>query len=471
MPGSWNLDPIFYPKSVAVIGASDVPGKVGTAIVTNLKDLWTGEKIYPINPRKSEILGLKAYKSIKDVPDEVDLAVIAVPAKIVPQVVKECAEKKVKGIIIISAGFSETGEEGAKLEEEIRKIANDNGIPIIGPNCLGVYNSENKLATIFNPPDRQGFPRQGSIAFLSQSGAFGAAVLDWLTQNNIGMSKFVSYGNKCNVYEEDLLEYLADDEITKVITMYVEGVSHGKRFLEVAKKVSMKKPIIVLKSGRSHRGARAASLHTGSLAGSDEVYDGAFKQAGIIRAYSMEQLFNYAKMLSMQPLAKGDRIAVVTNGGGAGVMATDAVETNGLKMAELNEETKKKFKKAIENGIFSRHISYANPVDILGDAPPERYEIAMRYVLEDENVDALVVIIIAQSPAIREDIVDRIALMKSYGKPIAVVIPGGSFAKKIARKLEENNIPTYETPEDAVDALAALIKYSKYRMRCKKSSN
>ncbi|MCD6157047.1 MAG: CoA-binding protein [Euryarchaeota archaeon] len=463
MSKSWNLDPIFYPKSVAVIGASDVPGKVGTAIVVNLRDLWSGDRIYPINPRKPEILGIKAYKSVKDVPDEIDLAVIAVPARIVPHVVKECAEKGVKGVIIISAGFSETGEEGAKLEEEIRKIANDSGIPVIGPNCLGVYNSENKLATIFNPPDRQGFPKRGSIAFLSQSGAFGAAVLDWLAENRIGMSKFVSYGNKSNVYEEDFLEYLAEDSATRVITMYIEGVSHGKRFLEVAKRVSMKKPIVVLKSGRSSRGARAASLHTGSLAGSDEVYDGAFKQAGIIRAYSMEQLFNYAKMLSMQPLARGDRVAIVTNGGGAGVMATDAVEVNGLKMAEFTDETKKKFREAIEKGVFSEHMSYANPVDILGDAPPERYEVAMRYVLEDENVDALIVIIIAQSPAIREDIVEKISSMKVFGKPIAVVIPGGSFAKRIARKLEENEIPTYETPEDAVDAMAALIRYSKFR--------
>jgi len=468
MSSGWNLDPIFYPKSVAVIGASETPGKIGTALMINLKEMWSGNEIYPINVKREEVMGIKAYKSVKDVPGEIDLAVIAVPAKIVPQVMKECAEKGVKGVIIISAGFSESGPEGAKLEEEIRKIANDGGIPVIGPNCLGVYNSENMLATIFNPPDRQGFPKPGGIAFLSQSGAFGAAVLDWMAQQNLGMSKFVSYGNKCNVYEEDLIEYLAEDEKTKVITMYIEGLSHGKKFIEKAKEVALKKPIIVLKSGRSSRGAKAASLHTGSLAGSDEVYDGAFKQAGIIRAFSMEQLFNYAKALAMQPLARGRRIAIVTNGGGAGVMATDAAEDHGLILSEFTNETREKFRRAIENGVLPHHMSYENPVDVIGDAPPERYEIAMKYVLEDPNVDAMVVIIIAQSPAIRMDIVDKITEMKKYGKPIVVVIPGGQFARRIAKGLEENSIPTYETPEDAIDALAALIKYSEFRLKQQK---
>ncbi len=204
----FDLDPIFYPKTIAVIGASEKPGKVGRGIMDSLMSSEREVKIYPVNIREKEILGLKAYKSILEVPDEIDLAVIAVPAKVVPQVMRECTEKKVKGVIIISAGFSETGEEGRKLEEEIRKIANEAGIPVIGPNCLGIYNSEGKLSTIFNPPDRQGYPREGGIAFLSQSGAFGAAVLDWMCEKEIAMSKFVSYGNKCNVYEEDLLYYL-----------------------------------------------------------------------------------------------------------------------------------------------------------------------------------------------------------------------------------------------------------------------
>ncbi|WP_297534685.1 CoA-binding protein [Thermococcus sp.] len=458
-----NLDFLFYPRSVAVIGASHVPGKVGNAIMRSITLRFSG-KVYAVNVKGGEIevngRKFKVYRSIKEVPDEVDVAVIAVPAKFVPDVIDECGEKGVKGAIVISAGFKEAGR--ADLEEELVKRARKWGIRVVGPNCLGVTNLENGFDCNFNPPERQARPPFGKVAFMSQSGAFGAAILDWAARERIGMSKFISLGNMADLDESDFMEYLGEDEKTGVITGYIEGVKDGRKFFETAKRVTLKKPVVILKSGRTEAGAKAAASHTGSLAGSYAIYRAAFAQTGVLEATTMRQLFNYAKALAMQKPAKGDRVAIVTNGGGAGVMMSDGLLERGLKMAELSDETIRKFEDDIKAGKLPAHMAYRNPIDVIGDAPSSRYEIAMRYALEDPNVDILVVIALFQSPALDEGIIDAMERMKAYGKPIVFVAPGGDFPHKMARNIELRGIPVYETTEDAVDAVYALVKYGQW---------
>ncbi|MEO2151133.1 MAG: CoA-binding protein [Thermococcus sp.] len=458
-----SLDFLFYPKSVAVIGASHVPGKVGNAIMRSITLRFEG-KVYAVNVKGGEIevngKKFKVYRSIKEIPDEVDVAVIAVPAKFVPDVIDECGEKGVKGAIVISAGFKEAGR--ADLEEELVKRARKWGIRVVGPNCLGVTNLENGFDCNFNPPERQARPPFGKVAFMSQSGAFGAAILDWAAREKIGMSKFISLGNMADLDESDFMDYLGDDEKTGVITGYLEGVKDGRKFLETAKRVTLKKPVVILKSGRTEAGAKAAASHTGSLAGSYAIYRAAFEQSGVLEATTMRQLFNYAKALAMQKPAKGDRVAIVTNGGGAGVMMSDGLLERGLKMAELSEETLKKFEEDVKAGKLPAHMSYKNPIDVIGDAPSSRYERAMRYALEDPNVDVLVVIALFQSPALDEGIIDAVERMKAYGKPMVFVAPGGDFPHKMARNIEQKGIPVYETTEDAVDAVYALVKYGEW---------
>ena len=458
-----NLDFLFYPKSVAVIGASHVPGKVGNAIMRSITLRFNG-KVYAVNVKGGEIevngKKFKVYRSIKDIPDEIDVAVIAVPAKFVPDVIDECGEKGVKGAIVISAGFKEAGR--ADLEEELVRRAKKWGIRLVGPNCLGVTNLENGFDCNFNPPERQARPPFGKVAFMSQSGAFGAAILDWAAREKIGMSKFISLGNMADLDESDFMAYLGEDPKTGVITGYLEGVKNGRKFLETARSVTLKKPVVILKSGRTEAGAKAAASHTGSLAGSYAIYRAAFEQSGVLEAKTMRQLFNYAKALALQQPAGGNRVAIVTNGGGAGVMMSDGLLERGLKLAELSEETLEKFKRDIEAGKLPAHMAYKNPIDVIGDAPSSRYEIAMRYALEDENVDVLVVIALFQSPALDEGIIDAMEKMEAYGKPIVFIAPGGDYPHKMARNIEMKGIPVYETTEDAVDAVYALVKYGEW---------
>ena len=458
-----KLDFLFYPKSVAVIGASNVPGKVGNAIMRSITLRYDG-KVYAVNVKGGEIEvnGKKfpVYRSIHEIPDEIDVAVIAVPAKFVPDVIDDCGKKGVKAAIVISAGFKEAGR--ADLEEELVRRAKKWGIRVVGPNCLGVTNLENGFDCNFNPPERQARPPFGKVAFMSQSGAFGAAILDWAAREKIGMSKFISLGNMADLDESDFMAYLGDDPKTGVITGYIEGVKDGRKFFNTAKEVTLKKPVVILKSGRTEAGAKAAASHTGSLAGAYRIYQAAFEQTGVLEAKTMRQLFNYAKALAMQKPAKGDRVAIVTNGGGAGVMMSDGLLERGLKLAELSEKTRERFKKDIEEGRLPHHMSYKNPIDVIGDAPSSRYEIAMRYALEDENVDLLVVITLFQSPAIDEGIVDAMERMKAYGKPIVFVAPGGDYPHKMARNIEQKGIPVYETTEDAVDAVYALVNYGEW---------
>ncbi len=459
------MDLFFNPRSVAIIGASIKKGTVGRALMENVKARFKG-RIYPVNIKYDEVLGLKCYKSVLDLPETPDLVVIAVPARVVPKVMEECGRKGVKAAIVISAGFKEVGEEGARLERELLEVARKWGIRFIGPNCLGIYDAWTGLDTIFNPNDRQDKPGPGNVALISQSGALGAAILDWLAEAGVGMSKFISYGNAADVQEWELIEYLAEDPKTEVTMAYIEGVADGRKFLEALKKAaSLGKPVIVLKAGKSEKGMRAVASHTGSLAGQYAVYEAAIKQFGGLLVNELNEMVVAAKTLSWLPTPKGDRIAIVTNGGGAGVLATDAIELLGLKVADLSESTRKELREKLPPAA-----AVNNPVDVLGDAPPERYDAALDAVMRDDGVDAVLLISIMQSPAYDPPGVLKAAkkAVSKYGKPVVMAAPGGRYTvDKLLMFEREARIPSFRTPEEAAKALTYLVRWSRIRNRMK----
>lgn len=451
-----NLDNFFTPKSVAVIGASHTPGKVGHSIVKDfLKAKFQG-KIFPVNPDTTPILGLETYASVKDIPERIDLAVIAVPAKVVEKVLKECISKKINSAIIITSGFSETGKEGKKLEEKLKKIIRKK-IRVIGPNCLGIFDSFSKVDTLFLSEERMKRPDKGNIAFISQSGAVGSTILDWLHEENIGISKFISYGNGIDVNEVDLITYLAKDEKTRVIAVYLEGIkSDGRKFFESLKRCCKIKPIIILKAGKSEKGTKAVISHTGSLAGSSEVFSAVFKQTGAIEAANWEEFFDYIKVFSTQPFPRGERLAIVTDGGGFGVLATDEAERQGLVLKEPSKNLRKILEKQLPP-----YVILHNPFDLSGDATAERYRIVMEECLRREY-DGAIAIVLFQVPTLDEKVVDIIPeIAKKYQKPVVVCSTGGKFTLKNVGRLESNGIPVYPTPERAVKAFSLLLKYKK----------
>ncbi|USS40019.1 CoA-binding protein [Thermococcus aggregans] len=463
-----ELKPFFEPKAVAIIGATNKKGKVGNVIFENFKrnkeqGIFKGN-IYPVNPKLDEIEGYRVYKSVKELPDDTDLAVIAIPAPFVPNTMREIAEKGIKAVVIITGGFGELGEEGKKMEEEILQIAKENGIRVIGPNCVGVYVPDTGVDTVFLPDEKMDRPKSGPIAFVSQSGAFAAAMLDWAALAGIGIGKMVSYGNKIDVDDADLMDYFIYDDSIKVVTFYIEGVKDGRKFIEAAKRITKVKPVIALKSGRTEYGAKAASSHTGSLAGTDVIYDAVFKQTGILRAEDFEHMFDVAKAFAKCKLPKGDRVGIITDGGGAGVMASDAVAKFGLRMAELSEETIKYLKEH-----FPPHAVVGNPTDVVGDTDAQRYKYAIEAFVNDPNVDAIIVIVLFQVPLLDEDeIVEILAeYAKKSEKPILAVAMGGKKTEKYAKILEEKGVPVYPTPERGVRALAGLVQYAKYLEKLK----
>ena len=445
-----NLNYFFNAKSIAVIGASRKKGKIGFTVFKNF--LEAGKKVYPVNPKAREILGVTAYENVLQVPGKIDLAVVVTPAKFVLKVLKQCIEKKVKSAIIISSGFGEIGNKA--LEEELKKLSKK--IRIIGPNCLGVFDNYSKVDTLFLPPEKLGRPRKGSISFISQSGAVGSVILDWMASEGYGVNKFISYGNAVDVDETDLLEYLSEDKKTKVICMYLEGVKEGKKFMSVAKKVTKKKPVIVIKGGRTEAGVKAVSSHTGSLAGDDAVYDAVFKQTGVIRPRHLIEMFDFAKVLSEQPLPKKENVLIITNGGGFGVLATDQVGLKKMKLAELTEKSKREISK-----VLPSYAKVHNPLDLVGDADDSRFKKALEVAEKDKNVNAILLILLFQTAPITEKVVDYvIEFNKKKTKPLVLCSAGGDYVKKLVKKLEENDVPVFDTPAKAVDALNALIQYS-----------
>ena len=447
-----NLDKIFKPDSVAVIGASNSVGKVGYIIVNNIISDGFEGKIYPINPKSDEIQGLKAYKNIQDVPEKVDLAIISIPAPFVNQAIEECGEAGVGNIVVITAGFKEIGEEGAKLEAKMTELAEKYDINLIGPNSLGTTDSHTPLNSSFS----QMMPPKGNIAFISQSGAMMVAIIDWSVTSGIGFSKVISLGNKAGVSDIDLMKYLAEDDETAVIICYLESISDDDDFINSMRETAAKKPIIILKSGSSSAGAAAASSHTGALAGSDVAFDTAFRQAGILRAETMADLFDLGLGFSKAPLPSGDKVAIITNAGGGGVVTVDAMEKFGLQLVKFDEETTAKLEEAIPD-----EGSAKNPIDVLGDAPVERYEKTLDIVLEDENVDSLIVMICPTASADPDGIAQEILKAgERFDKPIIVVNMGGPSFEAANEALRENNIPTYVFPETAVKVLEAMTRYA-----------
>lgn len=450
-----DLNFFFNPLSIAVIGASDKVGSVGYEIMKNLIEDFPG-KIYPINIKQKSIFGKSSYKSILDVTDEIELAVIAIGAPFVNEVLEECGKKGVKGAIIISGGFSEIGE--TERENKLLEISKKYGIRIVGPNCIGIYDNFSGVNTIFLSKDKVTYPQKGNISFLSQSGAFAGLILDWTSKEKIGISKVVSYGNKVDVNEADLINFLYRDENTKVICLYIEGIRRGKKFMESAKKVSTQVPILALKSGKTKSGAKAASSHTGSLAGEDIIYDSAFKQSHIIRANNFEDLFDMAKALEKENFPKSDGIAIITNAGGLGVMTADALELNGLRLANLDTSTTKKLKDK-----FPERVVISNPMDLVGDADKERYTIGLKALLEDKDVGLVIVILLLQVPTLSLDTVDAILeIQKSSDKPIIVLGAGGEIISPYLKKLEEY-LAVYSSPERAARAAYALVNHAKVR--------
>jgi acetyltransferase len=415
-------------------------------------------RIYPVNLRAESILGLPAYRSVKEVPHDVDLAVVAVPAASVLEVARQCGRKGVKFLVVISAGFREIGGEGSRREKELVSICREFNMGLVGPNCLGIIDTHTPLNATFAPQ----MPQDGKIAFFSQSGALGVAILDWSLTTGIGFSRFVSLGNKAGLDEVDFIQDAAQDPYTEVILCYLEGIADGRRFLEVAREVTRQKPVIVIKAGASEAGARAASSHTGSLAGSEVAYTAAFRQGGIFRAYSTEELFDLALAFSTQPLPRANRVAVLTNAGGPGILATDAAERQGLAVARLSKETVEELRKNLPP-----EASLYNPVDVLGDAPPERYAVALEKLGNDPHIDSLLALLTPQAGIPATQIAHLVAdyHQEKRGKPLVAAFMGGEAVREAVSVLKNRGIPCYPTPERAVAALAALARYAMVRQK------
>ncbi|MFP4015181.1 MAG: acetate--CoA ligase family protein [Chitinispirillaceae bacterium] len=452
-----SFEKLLRPESVAVVGASSSPGKVGYEILNNLiSDGFEGE-IYPINPKAPEILDKKCYKSLLDVPGPVDLAIVVIKRDLVIPVLKDCATKGTKAAIVITAGFGETGAEGKTLQEEIVKIVRENEITMVGPNCLGLLNPWSKLNASFG--GTVGVP--GGIALISQSGALLTSVQDIAAEEKLGWSVLASIGNKASLDEVDFLENLKDDDNTKVIAAYLENIARGQDFMRVAERVGKVKPIVILKSGRTSSGAKAASSHTGSLAGADSAYVSAFDRTGVIRAESIEQLFDISMAFSYMPLPAGDRVAVVTNAGGPGIMMSDALEMAGLKVAQLDTETTNKLLDTLPPAG-----AVNNPVDVLGDATSDMYGKAMEIVLESGSVDSMIVVLTPQKMTDEDNVAKKIIeLSKKYKKPVFSCFMGAESVKEGVELLRDNKIPQYPVPERAAKAMLEMVKYSQYKAR------
>ncbi len=448
-----GLDNFFNAKKIAIVGVSKEPNKVGHVIFRNLIDSNFKGKIFVVNKNADTILNYKSYPSLTHIKEKIDLVIIAVPAEFVIGIIHDCYKTKVHHVVIITSGFSEIGNY--KLENKLRDLMNKYRIKCVGVNGLGVFDAYTKLDTLFLPRYRLQRPKEGGISFVCQSGAVGSTILDLGTEQGYGFSKFISYGNATNVDESDLIDYLGNDEKTKVICLYVEGIKNGRKFIEIAKKVSKKKPIIALKGGITEEGSKATLSHTGSLAGAANVYMGIFKQCNIIKADSLQDMFNYARILEKSIRPMGSKVQVITNGGGFGILSTDAIINNELKMAELNKDTKNRLTK-----IFPKIVIISNPMDLVGDADTNRYKLAIEACIEDNNIDVLLIILLYQTPLITTDVIDVITEINDLKKkPIIVVSTGGEFTEVLKKNLEMNGVPTFTFPEDAVKSIKQLVNY------------
>ncbi|MDY6796689.1 MAG: acetate--CoA ligase family protein [Actinomycetota bacterium] len=445
------LEELFEPDSLAVIGASEKPGTVGRVVLENVLTSGYEGRIYPVNPSYERLFSLTCYPSVLDIPETPDLAVIMIPAATVQEVLGECGSKGVKGAIIISAGFKESGREGYRREIGLHRIASQYGIRVLGPNCLGLADTYTPINATFATRA----PRLGKVAFMSQSGALCTAALGWSDENNLGFSRFISLGNKMDLNESDLLEALKNDPNTLVVAAYLEGVADGERFLEVTNDVSRSKPVVIFKAGVTQAGARAVSSHTGTLAGSENAYIAAFRKCGALRANTIEELFMLARGFSEQPPPRGPDVAVVTNAGGPGIIASDALERSGLNLATLSEETARFLRENLPDAA-----SIYNPVDVLGDAGADRYRQAISATLRDNGVNSLLILLTPQAMTeVSETAAVIVDCVKGTEKTVFTVFMGGEELKEAEDILREAGIPDFHFPEEAVSTLSSMFKY------------
>ena len=450
--GHQPLDIFFSPKNVAVIGATETPNTVGRTLIWNLVTSPFGGTVYPVNPKRPSVLGVKAYKSISDIPEQVDLAVIVTPPPSIPGIIRECGENGVQGAVVISAGFKEIGAEGAELENQLLQEAQAAGIRVIGPNCLGVMSPLSGLNATFATT----VARPGSVGFISQSGALCTAVLDWSLKEMVGFSAFVSIGSMVDVGWGDLIYHLGNDPKTRSIVIYMESIGNARSFLSAAREVALNKPIIVIKPGRTAGAAKAAASHTGSLTGSDEVLEAAFRRSGVLRVNTIADLFYMAEVLSKQPSPRGPRLTILTNAGGPGVLAADSLIMGGGELAELTPASMEAY-----NAVLPATWSHNNPVDIIGDASPERYAKALQIAAGDPNSDGMLVILTPQAMTDPTQIAEQLKpLARQEGKPVLASWMGGVDVAAGEAILNRANIPTFPYPDTAARAFNYMWKYS-----------
>jgi acetyltransferase len=463
-PTKFSLDVIFKPKSIALIGASARRGSIGREIFDKLLAADFNGPVYAVNNRAPVVHSVPTFPSVLSIPGPVELAIIAVPRDAVEQIINECAQKGVRGVVVITAGFKETGSEGAALEKRIVEIVKAHGMRMVGPNCMGVIctDPEVRMDATFAPT----VPRRGNLGFVSQSGALGATILEYANSLNLGVSMFASIGNKADISGNDLLEYWMDDASVSVVLMYLESFGNPRRFVQLARAVSRRKPIVIVKSGRTVAGARAVTSHTGAIAGADAAYDALFAQCGIIRANTIEEMFDVAMVLANQPLPKvgaqgGCRVAIVTNAGGPAIMATDACGAQGLPLAALSPQTQELLRRRLVPAA-----SVKNPVDLLAAADEKDFRFALEHVLRDENVDAAIVIFVPPIVTDAEKVAQSIATVAgNFQKPVLGCFMGVKGVSTSVEELQRARIPTYAFPESAVVALAAIDRYARWRIQ------
>jgi len=459
-PDASFMDLFFNPKSVALIGASPEPGKIGNSVMESLVKHDYKGKVYPVNAKGyPEIMDVKAYKNLLDIKDPIDVVIVTVDLKFVPDLLAECGKKNIHNMVIISGGGKELGGERAAIEKRVQDLSRELNVRIIGPNCIGIFNGENRLDCAFQGHLRMIRPKQGNVAFLSQSGTVGIAFME--TADSFGLSKMISYGNRSDVDEADMIHYLAQDPNTNVIGLYVEGLGDGRKFMNSAKNVirEYQKPIVVFKNGRSTKGAKQAASHTGSLGGSFAVISGAFEQTGIISVDSYEELTSALKALTWQPVPKGNRIAMVTNGAGPIIAAIDNFERLNLELAQLSDQTIKSFKEH-----YPATYVIGNPCDVTGSASADDYRFAIQAFLDDPNVDIVMPWFVFQDDPLEEKIVGILGdFQKQKKKPILVGAMGGPFTEKISKKIEAFNIPVYESVITWITAAGSLAKWQKIK--------
>jgi acetyltransferase len=450
--GRHPLDPFFKPRSVAVIGATETPGSVGRTVLANLLATPFGGPVYPVNPRRESVLGLKAYPAVGEVPGPVDLAVVVTPATTVPGIIHQCADAAIPAALIISAGFRETGPAGAELEARVFAEARRGDMRIVGPNCLGIMSP----ASGFNATFAAGIARAGQVAFLSQSGALLTAILDWSVSEEVGFSAFVSTGSMLDVGWGDLIDYFGNDAATRAIVIYMESIGDARAFLSAAREVALTKPIVVIKAGRSEAASRAATSHTGALTGSDEVLDAAFRRAGVLRVSAIEEVFDLAEVLGKQPRPVGRRLTIVTNAGGPGVLATDALVAGGGELTEISSESRRAL-----DGVLPPAWSHGNPIDVLGDATPDRYEQALAIAAADPGSDGMLVILTPQDMTDPTRTAEALARYAHVGgKPVLASWMGGAHVAAGVDVLNRAGIPTFAFPDDAARAFCDMGRFA-----------